>query len=1008
MNIFNLSAAAVKEKQLTLFFIILSTIAGLYAFSSLGRAEDPSFSVRIIVVSVMWPGAEPEEIQDQVVDRLEKRIQEVQNVLKIETTIRPGRADLQIEFEDFTSPELLNELFYQVRKRMQDEAPSLPSGVIGPIVNDEFSDVYFSLLAITGADYSPKQLVRLAEKTRDRLQLVEGVNKTRILGERPEKVFININTEKVLNMRLDLNAVQSALTQQIQMLPSGFIETSGPRVFLRLNYENDTVESIGNTPVTIDGAQIKLKDIADIVDGYEDPANYLIRANQQDAIIVGFILNEGVDGLAFGEQLEQFVKDERDRLPAGASMTIISNQSEAIAQAVELFQVKFLMALVVVMFVSIIAIGLRAGLIVGIAIPLTLGLTFLAMKMLNINLDRITLGALIIALGLLVDDAIIAIEMMIVKIEEGWSKVDAASYAWTVTASPMLFGTLVTIAGFVPVGFAQSSVGEYTGNIFWVLAFSLIISWLVAVTFTPYLGVAMLKENLSGGHSADHSPKWLGALRNLVNHVVNNKGIVVAFTFLSLGLSAFLMATYVPKQFFPSSDRLEVIVDVYMPQGSSIEATNTTIQSVERELESIKGIKHFSSYIGAGPPRFFLSSNPEQPDPAFGKVIAYAEDVKSRDKIISELQQRVDDGSFSEARVRISRLLFGPPVVWPIEFRVVGEDAEILKEAGREIKAALDMHPNTTLAHLEWEERVLSYQLDIDTARLDRFNLTPAMLASQLQSQFNGVEVSKLQRDIRTIGIMVKGETASVDVGSLEIKNLNGEVVKLDQLGKVLLVFEEPVIRRFNRFTELTVLADVVGAQAPDVTAEISKMLDPLRASLPNGYSIQIGGAVEQSVKANESIEVLLPVMVAFMLIFIMLQMREFVGTMIVLATAPLGLIGAAFALSLFYQPFGFVALLGLLGLAGILMRNTMILVQQVQDNLAEGMKQREAVVEAAVQRTRPVALTALAAVLAFIPLAFDSFWGPLAYVLIGGVSIGTIITILFVPALYALVYKIK
>jgi multidrug efflux pump subunit AcrB len=691
------------------------------------------------------------------------------------------------------------------------------------------------------------------------------------------------------------------------------------------------------------------------------------------------------------------------------SIQTLTDQAEAITQAVDLFQVKFLVALVVVMGVSILAIGLRAGLVVGIAIPVTLGLTFLLMKMAGINLDRITLGALIIALGLLVDDAIIAIEMMIVKMESGWDRVRAASHAWSVTAAPMLFGTLVTVAGFVPIGFAQSGVGEYTGNIFWVLAFSLLISWVVAVTFTPYLGVKLLPDYT--GHTGQdlYQSAFYQRLRRVITACVQYRKTVVFITVGLLAISAFGMATQVQKQFFPSSDRPEVLISVYAPQGSAIATTDQSVRRLEAILMDMPEVKSLSAYIGAGAPRFFVSANPEQPDPAFAKLIAIGQDVEGRDRIISALETRIAAGEFPEARVRVTRLLYGPPVVWPVSFRVLGPESDQLREIAHQIRTLMTGHPNIVMPHLEWDERVPTLYLDMDPENLGWMGLTPAEVARQLQFQLRGVAVTELRQGIRSVQLVARNARGEVIMPEdLEIKTRDGRKLSVQQLGKWQVRYEDPVIKRYNRDPFLAVQADVEGAQPPDVTKEIWSAMTGLREQLPEGYRIEIGGTVEQSAKANASIQTLQPVMLALMLIFIMLQMRSFIGTLTVLATAPLGLIGAVLALLLFNQPFGFTALLGLIGLGGILMRNTMILTQQVQDNFKARMAAREAVVEAAVQRARPVVLTALAAVLAFVPLTFDLFWGPLAYVLIGGVAVGTLITLLFVPALYALWFRLQ
>jgi len=1014
MSFPNLSAIAVRQRAVTLFFLILAILAGLYAFLSMGRAEDPAFTVRAMVVQAFWPGATPDEMQTQVVDRLEKRLQEVEHLYRIETTIRPGQASLIVEFQEYAPKEQVPDLFYQVRKRMQDEAGKLPTGVIGPIVDDDFGDVYFSLIALTAPGLPMRELTRELEPIRDRAMLLPGVRKALILGERTERVFIEFDNARLTNLGISPQAIFTAIDAHNRLLPAGHIETEGPRLYLRLDTNLAKLEELAAVPIQIGNHLLKLSDIATIKQDYEDPPSYLVRSRGDDAVLLGIVMETGANGLELGEHLTRFVERERQALPLGMNLEVLTNQAEAISGAVNLFQWKFLAAVAVVMAVSVLAIGLRAGLVVGIAVPLTLGITFLVMLAMNINLDRVTLGALIIALGLLVDDAIIAIEMMLVKMEAGWDRVRAAAHAWNVTASPMLFGTLVTVSGFIPIGFARSGVGEYTGNIFWVLAISLVVSWLVAVIFVPYLGVKMLPQisKPSHSHAGLYQTPIYKRLRALITWCVVHRKTVVAGTLGMLVLSAVGMATVVEKQFFPESDRPEVLISVLMSQGTSIGVTDQTVQKLEATLETMEEVRTMSSYIGAGAPRFFISANPEMPNPAFAKLIVVAQDTDARDRIIDRLNQDIRDGQYPEARVRVSRLLYGPPVEWPVAFRVVGPDPLVLRQIGHQIRDVMANHPNVTNAHLEWDERTPTLHLAMDTERLRLLGMTPQDVSRQLQFQFDGITVTQLRQDIRTVDVLARMERQDGPVDgnslrSLEVITPDGKKLPITQLGHIETRFEEPVIKRYNRQRSLVIQGEVQNAQPNDVSMAIWKSLTSLRENLPAGYDLAITGSIEKSGKGEASIQKLQPVMLAMMLIFIMLQMRSFAGTFMVVATAPLGLIGAVLALLLFSQPFGFVALLGLTGLAGILMRNTLILAQQVADNFEAGLPAFEGVVEAAVQRARPVILTALAAVFAFIPLTLDTFWGPLAYVLIGGIAVGTAITLLFVPALYALWFRI-
>ncbi|RKT45768.1 efflux RND transporter permease subunit [Thiocapsa rosea] len=1027
----NLSALAVRERSVTLFLILVTAVAGLVAFLQLGRAEDPAFTVRVMVVSALWPGASAQQMQDLVADPLEKRIGEVELFHRLETTARPGRVDMLVEFQDFAPSEQIPDLFYQVRKRMSDAAASLPAGVRGPFVNDDFSDVYFALYALSAPDLPNRLLVREAERIRDRLARVEGVQKARILGERPQRFFVELDQARLANLGVSPAAVREALDAQNRLAPAGLVETDGPRLYLRPDAELRELEDIRHVPLRVGEHLITLGEIAEVSRGYEDPPEFLIRAGGEDAVLLGVVMQRGENGLALGKRLAELQEGLEASLPLGVAFTQLTNQADAITHAVDLFQIKFLVAVAVVMLVSFVAIGWRAGLVVGITIPLTLGITFLLMLIKGINLDRVSLGALIIALGLLVDDAIIAIEMMLVKMEAGWDRLRAAAHAWTVTAAPMLSGTLVTVIGFVPIGFARSGVGEYAGNIFWVLAFALLASWVVAVTFTPYLGTLLLKAPPSPGEHAVESAyatPLYRTLRGLIRGCVRYKIWVVAATFGLLVLSIVGLAGSVQKQFFPTSDRPEVLIDIRLPEGSAIRATAAVVERVEAILADAPGVRSSAAYLGAGAPRFFLALNPEFPNPAFAKLIVVAQGAAERDVLIAQLQAHVDAGAFPEARVRVHTLLYGPPVIWPVTFRVVGPDPLVLRRIAEQVREVVAANPNTVDPHLDWGERVPVVRLALDPERLRLIGLTPRELAGQLEYQLSGLPATEIREDIRNVQLILRGladeGAVSADgaggpgaidaaitptsLAGINLKTLDGQTIPLEQAGELMIAFEDPVLKRYNREPFIAVQSEVRDAQPPNVTEAIWGELQGLIAELPPAYRIDIGGAVEQSGKADASIQRVQPIMLVLMLIVIMFQMRSFSGTLMVVATAPLGVIGATLALLIADRPFGFVALLGLIGLAGILMRNTLILAKQIEDNLHQGLERSAAVVEATVQRARPVVLTAAAAVFAFIPLTTDTFWGPLAFVLIGGVLIGTLITLLFLPALYALWFRVR
>ncbi len=1016
---FNLSALAVREHAVTLYFIIMVALVGIYSFVSLGRAEDPAFTIKVMVVTAQWPGATAQQMQDQVADKLEKALQAVPYFDRVETYARAGSVQMRVDLREDTPPDQVLPTFYQVRKHLSDEAPNLPAGVQGPFFNDDFSDVYFTLYALTAPNLPARDLAREAERLRAAVLGVPGVAKAHILGEQPEQVFVDLDPQKMQSFGLTPAAIGQAIAAQNSITPAGLIETQGPRLYFRLDggYAASTpgvVARLENTPLVVAGRVIRLGDVAAVRQGYADPPSYLIQNNGQNAVMVGVIMAKNANGLVLGERLTQFEQTAQAQMPLGVTLTKVTDQANAIKLAVNTFQLKFFMALGVVMLVGFIALGLRAGLVVALAVPLTLAITFAVMLITGKNLDRITLGALIISLGLLVDDAIIAIEMMLVKLEEGASRVDAAAAAWRITAAPMLVGTLITVVGFVPIGFAQSNVGEYAGNIFWILGISLIASWLVAVVFTPYLGVHFLPSVLphpAGGEGMYQSRIYRG-LRRVVTFCVDFRWWVAGITLLLFVASIVVMGKGVAKQFFPSSDRPELLVDINLPEGSSLAATQKVVDEVAASIHGAPELASLSTYIGQGAPRFFLALNPELPDPAFGKIIAVAHNAAERDALQALLQKKIEAGEFPGAQVRPHPLLYGPPVIWPVQFRVMGPDIQMLRRIGDEVRAVMAANPHTINPHLAWGEKTPVLGFTFDAPRLAALSITPQDVAAQVQTWVSGTQATQLRVDIRTVNLLVRGTPDAArdlaQLNSLPIHLANGKTVPLGQLGSIEPRFEYPVLERRNRVPSINVDAEVAGAQPPDVTAAIWAKLDKIRAELPLGYEIQIGGSVEESAKAQASINKVAPVMVVLMLTLIMLIMRSFPGLFMVLLTAPLGLIGAVAALALFHQPFGFVALLGLIGLAGILMRNTLILVGQIHENERHGQDRYTAVIEATIRRARPVILTALAAVLAFIPLTESTFWGPLAFTLIGGIFGGTFLTLLFLPAMYALWFRVR
>jgi multidrug efflux pump subunit AcrB len=966
MSGFNLSAIAVRERSITLFLIVALGLIGLVSYRSLGRAEDPPFTVKTFTVIATWRGATAQEMQDLVADPLEKRVQELQWYDRVETFTRPGLAALSVTLKDSIPPGEVPEQFYQARKKLGDTAHLLPEGVQGPFINDEYSDVDFTVYALEGHGMPERQLVRVAESVRQRLLHVPGVKKVDIMGERPERVFVEFDYARLANLGVSPQDVFAALSHQNAVTQAGSIDTSGPQVFLRLDGALDDLQAIRDTPIVSGGRSLRISDIATVRRGYEDPPTLLARNAGEPALVLNVVRTDGWNGLTLGKSLAGAESRIQATLPAGVTLTKVVDQAKVIDDAIGEFSVKFFVALAIVLAVSLFTLGWRVGLVVAAAVPLTLAIVLAIMLATGRELDRITLGALIISLGLLVDDAIIAIEIMVVRLEEGANRLQAASYAWSHTAAPMLAGTLVTVAGFLPVGFARSTAGEYAGNIFWIVAFALVTSWIVAVFFTPYLGVMLLPEikRVGAGAESDiYDTPGYNRLRRIVGWSVRHKflvaGVVVLLFLISVpGLGA------LKQQFFPNSDRAEVLVEVQMPEGTSIETTSTIAGRVEAWLKQQPEARIVSTYVGGGAPRFYLAYNPELPDPAFAKMIVVTPDDAARDRLERHLRQRIADGLAPEARVRVTQFVFGPYSHFPVSFRVMGPDADVLRGIARDVSATMRANPHTRQVNTDWGERVPTAHFVLDQTRLQLIGLSPTEAATQLQFLLTGIAVTQLRQDVRTVELVARSAgMARLDPARLDdltLTNRDGSLVPLSQIGRVEMRPEDPILRRRDRVPTITVQSDIdVVSQPPQVSAEIMQALQPLLARLPDGYRIEMGGSVEEAGKANAALAPIFPIMLMVTLLILVIQTRSLSGMAMVALTAPLGLIGMVPVMLLFGQPFGFNAILGLIGLAGIIMRNTLILMGQIHDNEQAGLDPFHAVVEATVQRSRPVLLTA-------------------------------------------------
>src|SRR5438309_6099787 len=868
MSSFNLSALAVRERAITLFLIVAIILAGIYAFARLGRAEDPAFTIKNLTVTAVWPGATAQQMQDLVAEPLEKRMQELRWYDRVETFTRPGVALMTLSLSDKTPPAAVPEQFYQARKKLGDEARRLPAGVQGPFVNDEYSDVTFALYALEAHGLPPRLLARQAETLRQRLLHVAGVKKVNILGERPGRIFVEFSYARLATLGIRARDIFDALARQNAVTPAGSIDTNGPQVFVRLDGAYDDLQKIRDTPIAAGGRVLKLADIADVKRGYEDPATFLIRHNGEPALVLGVVMKDGWNGLDLGRSLEAEQQKISQALPAGFAFSKITDQAVNIHEAVDEFMLKFFVALAVIMVVSLVSLGWRVGIVVAAAVPLTLAAVFVIMLLTGRVFDRITLGALILGLGLLVDDAIIAIEMMVVKMEEGFERARAAAYAWSHTAAPMLAGTLVTVIGFTPVGFAHSTAGEYAGNIFWIVGYALIVSWLVAVVFTPYLGVKLLPDiaPVPGGHTGIYSTPRYQRLRRLISWAVDQRfkvaGMVVAL-FLLAGLGMGL----VKRQFFPSSDRPEVLVEVQMPEGTSIEATTAAAIKVEGWVRQQHEAKIVTTYIGQGAPRFFFSYNPELPDPAFAKLVILTPDARARDRLKLRLRERIAQGLVPEARVRVSQLIFGPYPRYLVNFRVMGPDPDQLRTVANQVQAVMRANSHTRQVNQDWGERTPTVHFVLDQNRLQLMGLSSSEAAQQLQFLLTGVPVTQVRDAIRTVDVVARSAGPErldpARLGELTLTSRTGRLVPLSQIGHMEIRPEDPVLRRRDRTPTITVQSEFDETlQPPQVSQEVWKALGPTIAHLPDGYRIEMGGNIEDSGKANAALIPVFPIMI--------------------------------------------------------------------------------------------------------------------------------------------------
>jgi multidrug efflux pump len=1014
MKRFNLSEWAVTHQPMVLFLIIATLIVGGLSFNRLGRLEDPNFDVPQMTAIVVWPGATAQDVQDQVLNRIERRLQELDHFDYVRSFARQGYGGVTLWMKGGSSKAELENAWYQVRKKIGDVRQEFPEGVRGPFFNDEYNDRYSVLYALSAPELSMAELVDVTEAVKRRFQSVPGAAKVDVLGKQAERVYVELSTRRLAALGIPPTAVFDALARQNLVAPAGSADTPHDRVQVRVDGRLGNVRDVSNVTLEVGGQLLRLADIATVRAGYEDPPSFSIRHNGVPVLAIGVTMQANGNVLDFGQALEQRLAQVRQELPAGVEIQQYADQPRIVADSVWEFERSFLEALAIVLAVSFLFLGWRTGIVVAASVPLVLGLVAAVMYAAGWNLDRISLGALIIALGLLVDDAIIAVEMMVVKLEQGWDRLRAAGYAYTSTAFPMLTGTLITAAGFMPVGFAKSIAGQYAGGIFWVVGVALILSWVVAVVFTPYLGVLLLPKNLAAGSHHDvYDRPIYHRLRRIVDRAVQHRGWVLGITVLVFGLAGAGMLQ-VQQQFFPTASRPELLVDLRLREGASFAATQRQVKLLEAQLAKDPDIQFFTAYTGAGTPRFYLSIQPELPNPGFAQFVIMTAGTEQRERVRSRLLELfAADEALPDVQARVTRLEFGPPVGFPVQFRVVGPDKAQVREIAYRVRDTVRQSPLVRDTQLDWNEQVRSVQVRVDQDKARLMGLTSADVQSLVQTALDGAPVTQIRRGEELVDVVVRAtpeERKSIgQIGDLQVFTRGGVSVPLSQLARIEPTFEEPVLWRRNRDMALTVRSDLAdGVQGPYATAQIRPSLQPIVDSLPPGYRIEEGGAIEESDKANEALFAVFPIMFAVMLTLLMIQLQSFSRLFMVFITGPLALIGVVPALLVFQAPFGFVALLGVIALGGMIMRNSIILVDQIDQDIARGVAPWTAIVDATVRRSRPVVLTAAAAVLAMIPLTRSVFWGPMAISIMGGLVVATALTLVFVPALYAAWFRVR
>jgi multidrug efflux pump len=1015
MNGFNLSEWALRHQALVRYFILVLAVVGVMAYQRLSQSEDPPFTFKVMVIRTLWPGATAREVEQQVTDRIEKKLQEAPYADIIRSYSKPGESNVFFLARDSTPPMETPNVFYQVRKKIGDIRHTLPAGIQGPFFNDEFGDTLGNVYALIGDGYDYAALKHYADKLRDELLRVKDVAKVELIGEQDERIYVELSSTRLATLGIDLQTLLGALASQNAVAAAGSFETGFDRIYLRPGGAFDSVERIRELSIRAGGRLLRLGDIAEVKRSFADPPQPRMRFMGSDALGVGVSMAKGGDIIALGRHLDAAVARIQHQLPLGLELHAVASQPAAVARSINEFVRALAEAVAIVLVVSFFSLGFRTGLVVALSIPLVLALTFFFMYLFGVGLHKISLGALILALGLLVDDAIIAVEMMAVKMEQGWDRVKAASFAYTSTAMPMLTGTLVTAAGFLPIATAASSTGEYTRSIFQVSVIALLISWFAAVIVIPYLGFRLLpdqhgKRGESGVHEVYDSP-FYRRFRQVVRWCVRYRKTVILVTLLAFAL-AVAGFRFVQEQFFPASTRLELLVDLRLAEGSSLPATEAQVKKLEALLAREKGIENFVAYVGSGSPRFYLPLDQQLPNSNFAQFVVLTRSLQDRERVRSWLIKLFED-DFTELRGVVQRLENGPPVGFPVQFRVSGEDIATVRKLAYEVAQVMRANRNLSNVQFDWDEQTKVIRLGIDQAKARVLGISSEELANVLNAALSGIRATVYRENDKQIDVLVRGtEVERMQLSflrDLAIPTRSGKSVAVSQIASLDYGLEEGVIWRRNRLPTITVRANVYGdIQAPAVTGQISPLLDPIRAKLPPGYFLQIGGAAEESAKGGGSVAAGVPLFVVTVVTILMLQLQNFSRTALVLLTAPLGMIGVTLFLLAFDKPFGFVAMLGTIALSGMIMRNSVILVDQIEQDIEAGLAPWNAIVEATVRRFRPIMLTAAAAILAMVPLSRSVFFGPMAVAIMGGLLVATLLTLLFLPALYAAWFRVR